>query len=225
MKKCLIALGVAILTVGFGCTDQDDGITMPGPAFETIGEPYLLFKCPADPGDSYIVGHDSVDPLTMQVLSIDSSISVPGGDYSCYSYQERSSYYVDAPFYNYHLAPWVGFVGYEVIDTLGGEYFTLIWELEGIDIPIGSTLKRGPSEVIMPLRVGWRWRGVQTAISYDDTISGSYDFFIMDTVNIDGEKWYLLESESPDRKSAMLKGAYPIYANRADGLWQWLVKF
>jgi len=225
LKTHCVLFAIMISIIGFGCTDQDNGVTLPESAFETIGEPYLLFAYPADPGDSYMLSNDSIDPDVMQVLSVDSLISVPDGEHYCHSYRQRSSYYIDAPIFNYHLAPTVGFVRQEVIDTAGREYFKMIWELEGLDIPINPPEKRQPAQVIMPLHVGWRWRGVQTSIIRDDTISGNFDFIVAESLMINDEKWYLLSPVDVNEKSAFLKGEYPIYANRADGLWRWNVKF
>jgi hypothetical protein len=225
MKPYIVPVAAGILAVAIGCTERNGGITMPGPGFETVGEPYLLFKYPATPGDSYTLQDGSTEPDEMQVLSIDSQISVPDGPHSCYSYEQRSSQLIDAPIFNYHLAPFVGFARQEMVDTLGDHYFIVIWELEGIDIMIDAARKQQPSQTIMPLHIGWRWRGTQTSIIDDDTVSLSLNYIIADTLRIDDEKWYLFKLEHTDRKSAQLKGKYPIYANRTDGLWRWSVKF
>jgi hypothetical protein len=69
------------------------------------GIAFMWYKFPAVVGDSFLVG----DPIPMRVRSVDTTITVPQGAFSCYSYEQDH-------------APWLGAIGgSRVIEFLAPE--------------------------------------------------------------------------------------------------------
>jgi len=110
-------------------TNRDDGVwKWAGPEFDTA--PYLIYKYPAETGESYLVGNS--DPLTVTVVGTEVPVETPAGTLSAYYYEFSVDELLDIPVpddvgsFDRFLAPGLGFafIGCSFVRLRDGEWQT-----------------------------------------------------------------------------------------------------
>lgn len=113
-------------------TNRYDGVWVWYTCRDSIaGEPLMWAKYPAEVGDTFTTGHLGL--VTATLVSKDTSVSVPLGDFDCYCYFWLPNI-LWPPVHYYYVVPQLGIVKWEMYcpGPDDAPYLCEKWELEGI---------------------------------------------------------------------------------------------